>query len=552
MNVTKNRCVSIETQENQQDNNDSSSPEDTEEVSSFDQELVTKSLGKVGKGAGILFAGTILGIFFNFLARIVIARFYTPDHYGQFNLFLTFLTIFAYIGMLGLTNGISRFIGYYTGTGEAKKIKEVEGWGLLLGAMSGIFFGAFLFLTAPLLAPLFSDDALFVDYLRIAAVTIPFYVILRSILSIFRGHQRTKENILFYSFGRNTAFLSLTVLVGIFSLPLIGVMWSMFTAVVLMAVISYLYYLKNQKSLLSSSGSFSFTPSIGKKILLFSLPLVLVDLMHQVMGWADTLMIGIYLTEDAVGFYNVAKPLSVFISAGLSITIFIYTPLVSGLYARKKFQENHVIFSVLTKWVCFLTLPFAMILFLYSKEIIFIFGSEYLPAIIPLQILVIFYFINNLMGPNGATLTAYGKTKFLMYATCLAAGMNIGLNILLIPIYGIIGAAVATGISVLSANIARSYKLYSLSGVHSFGPNNIKPVVSTVITGTLFVMFLKITPIPGVIQVPLAFLSLTFLYLLTASVTRSISKQDMELLMLIEDKTGVKLTFLRRLLNRFA
>ncbi len=493
-----------------------------------------------------------MGIFFNFVARVLIARFYTPEDYGLFNLFFTVLSIFAGIGLLGLGAGISRFIGYYKGSGEKHNIKAVEVWGLLIGAVSGISFGILLFFIAPWISPLFSEKNVFVDYIRIAAVTLPFYVILSLLISVFRGHQRTKERILFYDLGRNVFFLIFSLIAGILAFPFIGVIWSMFAATALMSLSFFAYYLKKQKSLLKNVGSFSFAPSIGKKILLFSLPLVLVGIMYQVMGWADTLMIGYFLTESSVGFYNVARPLSTFISTGLVITIFIYSPLVAGLYAQKKFKENDIIFTVLTKWICFLTLPLAMVLFFYSNEVISrSFGVEYIQAAIPLQILAVAYFVNNFMGPNGSTLTAYGKTKFLMYTTSLAAGLNIIMNIILIPIYGIIGAAIATGVSLILINIIRTYKLYLISGIHPLKLNNIKPVISTAFFGSIFVLALTITPLSKTFQAILAFVILTLLFLLLLFVTRSVSQQDVKLLVLIEKKIGINLSFLKRIFKRF-
>lgn len=493
-----------------------------------------------------------MGIFFNFIARVLIARFYTPDDYGLFNLFFTVLSIFAGIGLLGLGTGISRFIGYYKGSGEKHKIKAVEGWGLLIGTVSGISFGILLFFIAPWISPLFSEKNVFVDYIRIAAVTLPFYVILSSLISVFRGHQRTKERILFYDLGKNVFFLIFSLIAGILAFPFIGVIWSMFAAIALMSLSFFAYYVKKQKSLLKNVGLFSFAPSIGKKILLFSLPLVLVDIMYQVMGWADTLMIGYFLTESAVGFYNVARPLSTFISTGLTVTLFIYSPLVAGLYAQNKFKENDIIFTVLTKWICFLTLPLAMVLFFYSNEVISrSFGEEYIPATIPLQILAVVYFTNNFMGPNGATLTSYGKTRFLMTTTSLAAGLNVIVNVMLIPLYGIIGAAIATGISIVSINIIRTYKLYLISGIHPFKLDNIKPVISTTFFGSIIVLTLTITPLPNTFQAILAFILLSLLFLLMLFVTRSVSQQDLKIIIIVEKKIGINLSFLKRLLKRF-
>jgi O-antigen/teichoic acid export membrane protein len=519
---------------------------------SYDEDLVIKSLSKVGKGAGILFVGTIIGIFFNFAARVIIARFYDPSYYGLFNLFFVVLSIFLGIGTLGLTSGISRFIGYYTGSDENHKIKEVECWGLLIGVISGVCFSIVLYFIAPFISSLFSEKTVFVNYIRIASFTLPFYILLYALISVFRGHQSTKEKILFYDLGRNFLFLLFSFIAGFLALPFVGVIWSMFSATAIMSLSIFVYYLKKPKSLLITTNSFSLNPSIGKKILIFSLPLVLVGIMNQVMEWADTLMIGYYLTERAVGFYNVARPLSTFISTGLSVTIFIYAPLVAGLYARYRFKENDIIFSVLTKWICFFTLPLAMVLFFYSNEVISkSFGLEYVHAGIPLKILAIAFFINNFLGPNGATLSAYGKTRFLMYATLLAAGFNIIMNAILIPIYDIIGAAIATGISIVSINLIRTYKLYLISGIHPFKFDNIKPIITTIFSGSIIIIALTTTSISTTFQAILTFILTYIIFIIMLFVTNSLSQQDLKLLIIIEKKIGINLSFLKKLLKRF-
>ena len=158
----------------------------SEKNKNYDENLITSSLARVGKGAGVLFFGTILGIILNFLARVIIARFYNAADYGLFNLFFTILSLFVGIGILGLGAGVSRFIGYYTGSGEKDKIKAVESWGLFIGLFNGIIFGIILFFIAPWISQLFSDKTIFIEYIKIAAFTLPFYILLSSLSSSIR------------------------------------------------------------------------------------------------------------------------------------------------------------------------------------------------------------------------------------------------------------------------------------------------------------------------------------------------------------------------------
>lgn len=517
-----------------------------------DEELITKIVGLVGKGSGILLIGSILGLLCQFIAQIVIARFYSPPEYGLFNLFLTVLTIAGGIGTLGLSSGISRFIGYYAGSGEKQKIKAVESWGLVIGFISGIFFGIVLYFTSPYIASIFSEKSEFANFLIIAAFTLPFFVILNLLLSIFLGHKRCNEKVIFYDLGRNIAFLSLCFFIGIFSLPFIGIIWAMFVSTTLMTILFFVYYLNKRKKLNNEVRSFLFDSSIGTKMLIFSLPILFVGLMDNLTGWTDTLMIGHFLPASDVGFYNVAKPLSLLINTALTASAFIYLPLTAGLYAQKKFNENNVIYSFLTKWICFLTLPVAMVLFFFSYKIITIFfGFDYLPAVIPLQILIIPYLIQVIVGPAGYTLTAYGETKFLMYLTFSVVGLNIILNYILIPIFGIIGAAISTGISIFILTAMKVSKLYSISNTHSFKSDILKPVLLTIFIGSPISYLLEKTLIPGILQIIITFGLLYILFFILMLVTHSISKQDLYFFIMLEKKIGLNLSAVKKLLKKF-
>jgi len=518
----------------------------------YDNDLVTKSLGKVGKGAIILFIGTAFGMLFNFLSRILIARFYTPADYGLFNLYFTILSIFAAIGAIGLRSGIKRNVAYYIGKDEDEKVPAVISWGLAIALVGGIVFGIVLFIFANPIASLFSEDPSLGDYYRLAAIAVPFYIFTIALISVFRGFQRTKERILFYDLGRNTLILIFIVTIGIFALPFENVIWGVTLSVVLIAISLFIWYLKIHKDELGVKKLISWDIPLGKELLLFSLPLVLVDISYRVMGWGDTMMIGYFMREDFVGYYQAAKPLSRFISTGLSVTLFIYGPLTASLYAQGKIRENEEIFTVLTKWICFGTLPTALIMIFYSRWILgFFFGADYTAAVVALQVLGIVYFINNFMGPNGSTLTAFGKTKFLMYATGGAATLNILLNGLLIPYYGITGAALATGLSLISINTIRVKKLKDISGIHPVRHQIVKPIIVSAVLSFILVYLLRLIFPVNLILVAISGISFYGIFLFSIIITKSFSNEDIKLLLMVEKKLGLNLAPLKKLFKKF-
>jgi len=496
--------------------------------------------------------GTVIGLFFNLLVRIFIARFYTPADYGLFNIYLTILSIFATFGSIGLAAGISRNIAYYIGKNEKEKIPSIIGWGVAIGLATSITLGAVLFLFAYPIASLFSDDPILGYYFRIAAIVIPFSVLSVSLKSVFRGFQRIKERIIFQDLGKNFLVLALILIIGFFALDFQNVILAKAGTGILISIMLLIYFIKNKKKLLGIKKTFEWSPSIGKELLLFSTPLLLVNIMHSVTSWTDTMLISYFLIEDFVGYYQAAEPLSHIIGIALSVTHFLYNPLVTTFYAQNKIQKNRIIFTTITKWICFGTLPIALILIFYPSWVVtFFYGEEYIAAVIPLQILAMRAFFNNFVGPVGGTLKAYGKTKFLMYATGTSAGLNVILNIILIPYYGIIGAAIATAISTTYFSIIKVKKLKDISGIHPIRYQIIKPIILSTIIGFFLIYLVKhFFPI-NIILIAISVVSFYLIYLFSMIYTKSISNDDIKLLLLVERRLGLDLSRIKNLLKKF-
>ncbi|MCK4732054.1 MAG: oligosaccharide flippase family protein [Methanophagales archaeon] len=149
-------------------------------------------------------------------------------------------------------------------------------------------------------------------------------------------------------------------------------------------------------------------------------------MLGMIIAWADTLMLGYFKTSAMVGLYNTAHPLAHFITSPLEALLLVYMPVTSGLYAKGKMSEMRRNFSVLTKWLCSLTLPLFLILFLFPDVVLnFLFGANYIFAATALRILSLGFIVNNFLGPNGATLIAIGESKFIMWATLATAVLNV-------------------------------------------------------------------------------------------------------------------------------
>lgn len=504
------------------------------------------------KGTGLLFISIIVGLGLSFITRVIVAHYYEQYEYGLFNLYLVILNLFGSFVVIGLTASITRFIAYYNGKNSNQKIPSIIGWGFLIGIIETVIISIVLVLLAQDISKVFTEHDIFSDYIKLIAITMPFFVILHILTSIYRGYERVKERIIFYDILKNLFIFTTALIVGFFSFSLFGLLTGILMSYISVTLLFVFYWLIRFKNMFDMESYLKFDNIIGKKLLLFSIPLLFSGFIQKILNWADTLLLGLLSTEKAVGLYNSAKPICLFINIGLTIVIFVFSPLSAKLFAKKEYKQIDILYSNLTKWICFLTLPLSLMFIFYSESIIhYSFGREYIGASYVLKILSFGYFINTFLGPNGPTLTSFGKPKIIMIAASVGLIVNLILNIILIPKYGIFGVAIATSTSFIVMNFIKSFRLYQLNKIHPFRGFIIKPIIITILIAFIYKIFFSMILDTNLIFLFISFIIFEIIFLLSMVLSKSVTEYDLEIMLLFENKTGISLKALRKLLKRY-
>ena len=518
---------------------------------SGDTYVINKSLQKVAKGAGIVFIGLLVSLFFGLIGRLLIARYWTQSDYGVFSLAIAVLSMCMVISTLGLRQGASRSIAYSVGKAKYKGLPGIISASIWFSIIASILLGSILFLLSESIAEyIFHEPALIVP-LRIFSVAVPFLTLINVVAAIFRGFGQIKPTVYFQSVLMSILFPIFLIGVIVFNLSFINVFYAYAISLVVTCILLIIYAIKQIPSLAIFSPKL-ITNSAAKELLFFSLPLLGTAMLVMIISWTDTLMLGSLKSSVDVGLYNAVLPLAQFISFPLGALLVVYMPAISGLYARGMTDEIKRNFSILTKWICLVTLPLFIVLFLFPEAILsLLFGPTYVFSADALRILSLGFIINNFLGPNGATLIAMGKSRFIMFASLATAILNIGLNIILIPPFGIEGAAIASVVSIVSINLMKCWKLYSLNGAQPLSKNLIKPTLVSLglITIIHFISqnFLTIR----IWMIPLFFILYYAIYILAILLTKSLDQEDLKMLTEIERKTGIKSTLIKRFLAKF-
>ncbi len=504
----------------------------------------SKALQRIARGAGIVFAGTIISMLFGFLGRAVIARYLSVSEYGVFNLALTVLSIALIVATLGFQNSLPREVAYYREK-EPSKIRNLTSTALAVALVNSIIWTGILFLEAGSTSQLFRDERL-AYALRIMILALPFWTLTAVITSVSRGFGRVREQVYFQNIAYPTAFLVLVVAGVLLKAPFAFI----FIAYVIAQAVTLLLLVFD----VGRSGLFEFgllvDLRLGKELIRFSIPLMLTGIAGFVMTWTDTLMLGYYKTSEVVGTYNGAAPIARLLPVFLGSAGVIYPSLATAFYASGRTEELRRVYQILTKWIFLATFPlFALVSLFPEATINFFFGEKYASAASALQILALGFMFHTFLGLNGLSLIVIRESNFVMYSTLVSAGINVALNALLIPVYGIEGAATATTASYLVTNALNSLRLYQRTAIHPFSRNYVKIlVVGFALSGVILASGLRAMHIWYAILILAVFF---VAYLLLILLSRSIDREDIELLLAMEQRLGVNLEGVKKVLRRF-
>jgi len=509
------------------------------------------SLKQVAKGTGIAFIGMVLGTLFSFVVRLFIARYGLQTNYGIFSLAMAVLSLASILAGLGLVRGTTWQIAYFRGKEDTAKVRTTIFTSLQLSSIASIVLSLILFFLADTIAlNIFHAPELTLP-LKIFAIAIPFLTLTQVLVAVHRGFDRIEPMLVFQYLMINVLFLAFLSIAIVIELPFVAVFYAYLASLVITFVASAIYTARRlpQQTNPASMGN---THQITKELLLFSLPLLSVSILQMATSWVDTFVLGYFKTPEIVGLYNAALPLARFISEPMNAMLLIYVPIATGLYSRNLMSELRKSYTVSTKWIMSITLPIFLVLFLFPGAVLkLFFGTGYVPAATALRILSFGFIISNLLGPNGATLIAVGQPRFLMWTMLAVLSLNTALDILLIPVLGIVGAAIASTISLIVMNVIRTIKLYRLCGAQPFNKSLLKPAIICIALAFLIQIiaehFLTITWW----WLMILFAIYLGIYGLATLFTRSFDREDIALLLEIEKRSRLNLAPLKKILKRF-
>jgi len=441
-----------------------------------------KYTNKIVKGAGIAFIGILLGTFLKYLFNIVVARNYGATGLGLFNQGHAIVGILGVIVMLGLNSGVLRYIPrYYDKKGHVKGIIRST---LKIVLINSIIISAIIFLLSKTLAVSVFKDYELISVLKLFAIALPFYALGIMFMKITIAYKKVRYKVV-YELLYNASLITLSF---IFILLGLGINYIVIAFILSMVLLCIVFMIAIYKLTPIFDSSFK-EKRITKKILLFSIPLLLSGALMLIMKKVDILMLGYFTSSSNVGIYSAAARTAQLLIIGLNSFGVIFTPIISELHKKKKMVELENTYKTVTKIIFTIVFPLFLVFITFGRDILAVFDTEFIVGFWALVILSIAHLVNSTTGSCGTIISMAGHSKIILINHVIVFTINIALNIILIPMYGIIGAAIATCSSMVIINIIRLIELYVMFKMHPYKWSYLKPIIAGLIS-VIIVSFL--------------------------------------------------------------
>ena len=438
----------------------------------------------VNAGYSIFGVGTQKAI--RYVVAFVLTNMLGVTLYGEYSLGMSILDIAKIFTILGLNYGAIRYISHYMGKKDPEGIKGALRFFILTVGGLSFLIAIVFFALAPTIASGVYGKPEIADVLKILAFALPPMSIVLLMSAVFRGFQQLKYSVYLSDIAlpvMSVIFFSAAWLLG---KSLEAVMYLVVFINIMGALLSAYFLVKIFPQLTDSSLA---SRSNNKEIFLYSLPLFISVFLNIFLNRTDVLMLGYFGSMADVGVYSLSAKLAqvVFI---VSASVFgIFAPVSSELFAREDRSRLKKMFVQATRFAAIVSAPIFGALILARSAVLAVFGEGFGRGDEVLLILGLALLINSILGFAGQMLSMSGRSKLVLLNSLGGAGLNIVLNWIFIPKWGMAGAAWATLIATLSVNVARVTEVLILEKLHALSFSLLKPLILGGVLLSLFISF---------------------------------------------------------------
>ena len=376
----------------------------------------------------------------HFLLRVVLGRELGASGLGLYTLVFTIYMFGMQFAAFGIGAALTKYVAEHNE--NIKKVEEFVSSGVIGSFISGLTVGIILYLSSNVIAINFFHSPEMVYLLKITAFCFPFIALQKTALGTLNGLRKMNYFALLNIIQNVSVSVLSVVLVILFKMNVTGAVFGFVLPTIVMGPLA-LGFIKGFFKVPSKLFN-----TVLRELSWFGVYVVLANSAGIINTQIDSLLIGHFMDETEVGYYAVAVVLIQGIILVPSAIQRVTTPAIASYHGKNEYENIRKLIKKNLAKTFLITIFFSSVLAIFGKFlIVFLFTEEFLPAYTPLLILLIGYTIYAPIVSIGGALSSIGKVDVIFRISTLCALINIALNIIFIPKFGIIGAAIATSLS---------------------------------------------------------------------------------------------------------
>lgn len=418
------------------------------------------------KGSAGALASQLVGLAAGFVTSWVLARLLGVAQYGVYTYLFSWLTVWATFSAAGIEQFLVKQTAACRSAGRLDLLKGAQRYAFALVSILSVFTSAAVGLWIygsnrgfVIHIPEILQSAQNRQLLGWVALAIPVITLAK----VPEGMLRGSKHVISSQLPENVVKpLLLLLFIGALYITLGGrllltqAVWlNLLTFAVTLFLYATLYWRKFGNTLTAETAQYE--PALwGRSLVSF----FFISLLAIINNRADVLILGSLATDADVGIYNVAARLADVPKMLLMAANLALAPLFADLYVHKQMQQLQ---NLLTRSVRLITaaglLP-VLLLVLLGKPVLGIWGQPFTAGYWSLVMMCLAQFFNLACGSVGVLLMMTGHEKWVSYGLALGTAVNIILNFVLIPVWGINGAGAASALTVVVWNVFLTYIVF--------------------------------------------------------------------------------------------
>jgi O-antigen/teichoic acid export membrane protein len=444
---------------------------------------------RVARGVGVGSVGQGVGRLLGYATHAAAALMYGPAQLGFYALGITVVQVASILSQLGLDNGVVRYVAHHGAGGDTARVRGTILQSLAVTLALSLALSASLFAGAGFLAEGVFGKPFLQTMFRAFAVGLPFLTFMSMALWVTQGFGTIKYAALVGQVARPLANLALLIFFYLLGVQILGAVAAYVLSMAFGAALALACLPRVFPGLLAGKARYE-----GRELSATSAPMIVANVTQYSNLWTAVVVLGIFEPVPTVGVYSAAAR-----TAALSTLVLIafggvFSPLAAALYRQQRLGDLSRLYGDVSRWAFTGALAFFLVTVPLAPDIMLFFGREFAhgwPVIVVISAAQLF---NSSVGPTTRLLAMTGHQNAVMVSTVGSGVAGVALNFLLVPAYGVAGAAAATAAALVLANGSSLLFVRRGLGFWPYGRRYAKPLLAGLVAGVLTLASRQVIP----------------------------------------------------------